>query len=246
MIQWVVRSPWRFFFMYVALILVLAMVLRLLLPDVEAGPGGLGVSQLIGQALLALVPLPFAAVLGWREVRLTSMRPARLAILAFPLATIAFGYVGGFRDMTAGYVATAVAVVLLVGFGEELAFRGVLMRLLLKRGVGYTVAVSSILFGLMHLVNFAFGMPWPAVALQVLFAGMTGVGFAAMTLRTGSLWPTIVLHAAYNLAFRVGAFEPFSLVSNMYYLLNGMGWVLFAIVVLRPSAFPREPEPLPA
>ena len=82
--------------------------------------------------------------------------------------------------MTAGYLATAVLLVLLVGVGEELVFRGILMRLLLRRGVGFAVATSSVLFGAMHLVNLLFGMPWQAVALQVAFAGGTGVGFAAV------------------------------------------------------------------
>ena len=78
--------------------------------------------------------------------------------------------------MDPSYVVTALAVVLLVAFGEETAFRGVLLKALLPRGVWPAVLASSALFGLMHLVNLALGAPWQAVMLQMLFAAMGGVG----------------------------------------------------------------------
>lgn len=75
----------------------------------------------------------------------------------------------------------------------------------------------------------------------MIFAGLTGVGFAAVTIRTGSLWPAVILHATYDLAFRVGDFQPLTPFSNAYFMLNGVGWLVFALIVLRPVALRRRP-----
>jgi membrane protease YdiL (CAAX protease family) len=133
----------------------------------------------------------------------------------------------------------AVASVLLAGVGEELAFRGVLLRLLLPRGVGPAVLLSSVLFGLMHVANLAVGADWPTTLLQVTFTALAGAGYAAVRLRTGSLWPCIGLHALFDLTFRVGNLEAGSPFQQLVFLLHGIGWAVYACAVLRGAA-PRE------
>ncbi len=83
--------------------------------------------------------------------------------------------------------------------------------------------------------------------LQVLFAGMGAAGFAALRLRTGSLWPGIALHAGYDLIFRVVVVQPGTAFANTLYTLHGLGWLLFAVVVLRKRRSARgEGVPTPA
>ena len=77
--------------------------------------------------------------------------------------------------------------------------------------------------------------------LPVVFAGMGAAGFAALRLRTGSLWPGIALHAAYDLTFRLVVIQPGTAFANAVYTLHGLGWPLFAVLVLRSP--PRAADP---
>lgn len=235
MLRELTRKPFQLWGLYFITVIALACIIKAVFPDLRPGPSGLSSVQLLAQILLTLLPIPFIVTIGWGKAGFNHPRNWQdLQILAFPVLTVVFGYLAGFREMNLAYLLTALAVVVLVAFGEEMAFRGILLKALLPRGIWQAVLISSALFGLMHLVNLALGAPWQAVMLQLLFSSMGGVGFAAITLRTNSLWPAIILHAFYDLAFRVGDFTPFTTFSNTYFLLHGVGWIVFAIVVLRP------------
>ncbi|RAX47764.1 hypothetical protein DQ353_18495 [Arthrobacter sp. AQ5-05] len=52
----------------------------------------------------------------------------------------------------------------------------------------------------MHLLNLLYGVDLIATLLQVAYATAMGFGFAVVTLRTGVLWPLIVIHALIDLA----------------------------------------------
>ena len=217
---------------YVLTLLTVAAIARTLWPDLTAGAAGLSPTQVGVQAFLTLLPLPFAWALGWRRAGFVA--PRQMLVAVFPLATVAFGYLGDLRAQTVTTTALAVVLVVLVAIGEETAFRGVLLPLLLPRGTAYAVTVTSALFGATHLVNLALGAPLHGVILQMLFSGMGAAGFAALRLRTGSLWPPIALHAAYDLTFRVVVVEPGTAFANAVYTLHGIGWLLFAVAVLAP------------
>jgi hypothetical protein len=200
--------------------------------------------QVIIQALLTLLPLPAAAALGWHVVGLR--RPRNLRLAAFPAATVAFGYLAPVEPQPVSTAALAVLLVLLVAVGEEIAFRGVLLQLLAPRGVAAAVTLSSLLFGLTHTVNLLMGAPAAGVALQVIFAGAGAAGFAALRIRTGSLWPGIGLHAVYDLAFRVMDVDPSTWHGRLYYTLHGIGLLTFAVAVLRRPLRSRRTTDLPA
>lgn len=77
--------------------------------------------------------------------------------------------------------------------GEELLIRGLGFQAL-RRGMGDVAAVvfSGLVFGGLHLFNP--GATWLA-ALEV---ALVGFWFGALTVRTGSLWLAMGLHAAWN------------------------------------------------
>lgn len=242
MIPSLLRRPFLLWAVYLVAVTLVALVFKALFPDLRAGAAGLSFTQLGGQVVLTLLPLPFVLALGWRALGFTA--PVNLRLLAYPSASVAFGFLVGFQDVGASHVLLAVALVLLVALGEEAAFRGVFLHALRPRGVWYAVLVSSAMFGLMHLPNLAMGAPPVSVALQVLFAGLGGVGFAALRLRTNSLWPGIAIHASYDLAFRVADIQPGSTHSNMYYMLHGVGFLALALVLLRPSVRAKLTTPV--
>ncbi|PCC45853.1 CPBP family intramembrane glutamic endopeptidase [Brevibacterium aurantiacum] len=86
-------------------------------------------------------------------------------------------------------IATVVTISLLVPLGEELLFRGVLMRGLLRYGAVIAVVGSSVVFALFHGVNMA--LPSALVV---------GVVAAEVVRRSGSVWPAVVIHVINNLA----------------------------------------------
>lgn len=82
---------------------------------------------------------------------------------------------------------------LAVGFGEEIFFRGYLLRTVLNRhGVRAAVATSSLLFSLVHFVNPGYA---PLVFVNIL---LVGVVLALAVLHHQSLWPAVGFHLAWN------------------------------------------------
>lgn len=100
---------------------------------------------------------------------------------------------------------------------EEFVFRGVVLGALLK-GWGQkqcgklgAVVVSSILFGLVHLINLAGD---PAALFEVLgqvgYSTLIGILLAAAVLRTGGLVFSVAVHALFNLVFDYAELLPFT------------------------------------
>lgn len=87
----------------------------------------------------------------------------------------------------------ALLVVAVAPFVEELVFRGVLLSGLARRiPVGWAIVASAVVFGCAHLPDFGFA--WYAVPALVLL----GVVLGWLRVRSGSLWPAVVLHATNN------------------------------------------------
>ena len=86
----------------------------------------------------------------------------------------------------------------LVGFLEELIFRGFLFTALRKDNLKTAVIVSSITFGVGHIINLLNGAVVAQTLLQIVYATAAGFLFTVIFLRGGSLWPCIVTHSAVN------------------------------------------------
>ena len=85
-----------------------------------------------------------------------------------------------------------------VGFLEEILFRGFLFRALLRDNVKTAILISSLTFGIGHLVNLLSGSPILATLLQIAYASAIGFLFTVIFYRSGSLWPCILAHGAFN------------------------------------------------
>ena len=101
-----------------------------------------------------------------------------------------------FLEMMNGSWESFVALVVVAPLTEELLFRGVILRgLIIQRGVWSGILWSAFLFAAFHL------NPWQFVA-----AFPVGIALGWLFVRSGSLWPCILLHAAFNSsAFLAGA-----------------------------------------
>ena len=90
--------------------------------------------------------------------------------------------------------------VLCVGFLEEVIFRGLLFESIAKDNVKSAVIISSVTFGIGHVINLFNGSGMDLVdnLCQIVFA--IAVGFLLVTIfyRGGSLLPCILVHSAIN------------------------------------------------
>lgn len=89
---------------------------------------------------------------------------------------------------------------LCVGFIEEVIFRGFLFKAIAKDNLKSAIIISSVTFGVGHLVNLfnRSGMDLVSNLCQICFA--IAVGFLLVTIfyRGGSLLPCIITHSAIN------------------------------------------------
>ncbi|WP_426070346.1 CPBP family intramembrane glutamic endopeptidase [Janthinobacterium sp. DSP2-3-3] len=128
----------------------------------------------------------------------------------------------------------------LVAISEELMFRAILLQGMLDRyAVWPAVLMSSALFGLAHTANGlatgdVSGALWQAVA-----ATLQGIGYAAIRLRTRSVWPMVLVHGLWDYALVTATLpNPAEYgVSILPYiaLLAVLPLCLYGIYLLRPS-----------
>lgn len=89
----------------------------------------------------------------------------------------------------------AVLSMLLVGFVEEMLFRGFLFRALLKKDpVPVAIAISAVTFGIGHIVNLLTGQANVETVIQVLFAVAWGYILTMVFYKSGCLWICIIVH----------------------------------------------------
>jgi uncharacterized protein len=88
---------------------------------------------------------------------------------------------------------------MLVGWSEEVMFRGVWLRGLFRsHGIWVAIIGSSLIFGAIHVLNVFLTGDLRGALLQAGAAFLSGVFLAAVRLRTGSLWTGIVLHGLWD------------------------------------------------
>ena len=93
-----------------------------------------------------------------------------------------------------------ILVMLGVGFLEEMIFRGLLFKAMLKDNVKAAIIVSSLTFGMGHIINLMNGSGAELVPnlLQVIYASAAGFMFVMIYHRTKSLFVCIITHGLFN------------------------------------------------
>ncbi len=117
------------------------------------------------------------------------------------------------------------------GLVEETLYRAIVLMAMIsawghtKNGIVKAVVLSSILFGMTHLLNLMI-RPWQVVLFQALVVSLPGIFYGALVLSGKSLWPAILIHWLTNAVVNVQviAIEGFQETTSM--------WILFAIVLI--------------
>ena len=117
-----------------------------------------------------------------------------------PLVVIALSAWGGGIDFEkeSGLILANLFLAINVVFAEEIYFRGIICNLWLEKSVKKAVIVSSILFGICHLMNVLGGASPVETSLQICFAFTYGIVFALIFIISKSIWPCILLHAFHD------------------------------------------------
>ncbi len=93
-----------------------------------------------------------------------------------------------------------ILTMLCVGFLEELIFRGLLFNAMKKDNPKAAVLVSSLTFGIGHIINLFNGSGAHPVStlLQVIYAASAGFMFVMLYCKTKSLLACIITHGSFN------------------------------------------------
>lgn len=89
---------------------------------------------------------------------------------------------------------------LCVGFLEEVIFRGLLFKAIARGNIRSAVIISSVTFGIGHIINLFNGSGMDLVGNLCQIAFAVAAGFLPVTIfyRGGSLLPCIIVHSAIN------------------------------------------------
>lgn len=93
-----------------------------------------------------------------------------------------------------------ILTMLCVGFLEEVIFRGLLFKSMAENGIKSAITVSSITFGIGHIINLINGSGAELIPnlLQVIYAMAAGFMFVMIFYKSGSLIPCIIGHGLFN------------------------------------------------
>jgi membrane protease YdiL (CAAX protease family) len=165
-------------------------------------------------SLVAADKLGFAGALGlvlagrglWRRCGFAGgLRLDRLGLL-WPIGLIAaFSVVQGAAETDPWRLLGWLAVSLAIGFGEEGVFRGLIMAVFGPDRPRLAVAVSSILFGALHLSGLLAPIDYRYVLTQAVAAGCLGLVLGSARLLAGSIWPAILAHGALDFCGLIAA-----------------------------------------
>jgi membrane protease YdiL (CAAX protease family) len=164
---------------------------------------------------------------GWSAIVLALIFPIVVGLIAYGIAWVSAlarfvprsDLAGdGATPLTAFVVILAASTTIgtialaLTAAGEEIGWRGYMLTRLIDAGVPRPVLVSGLLWGLWHVAGTLTGVyatgPSPVLSAMLLMVTITSLSYVIgrMRLQTGSIWPAIAVHAAWN-AVIVGAFD---------------------------------------
>lgn len=124
----------------------------------------------------------------------------RKYLFFFPLIIIASTnlWKGFALHMTLTETALHIVSMLCVGFIEEIIFRGFLFNALRKDNIRQAIIISSLTFGIGHIVNLLNGAELLETVLQICYATAIGFLFTVIFYTSGSLIPCVITHSLIN------------------------------------------------
>lgn len=145
---------------------------------------------------LTIIAASLLAVMGWwKAVGFKSAdRPKDLLYYIVPFLPLVINLIPGVEITSLLLLVEIFAITLMVGFAEEVIFRGLMLVPLKRRGLWRAAIITSLLFGLTHAMNVLTGKSVANDIAQVCYAMAIGFAYAALVLKKGMLWPLVLAH----------------------------------------------------
>lgn len=149
----------------------------------------------LGYRVLDPIRAPF-----WRSV-IFCLPAFLVAVNNFPFSQLIRG--GAVIDAPVWKIVLLFAECLCIGFFEETTFRGVVLLRLIERKqqsrlwVFWSIVLSSVIFGLVHLINLYNSSPI-AVLMQIGYSSLIGAMCSVVLIKTANLWMCVILHGVFN------------------------------------------------
>lgn len=223
--------------------IVARLVLREGFGDVSFRVGGRRGWKAIGVALVFPIIIGLVAYgIAW-TTGLVQFRP-KLIGLATPYVGVTLSPIGTFviNLVVAATIVTIYSV--RTAAGEEIGWRGYMLTRLISAGVPTPILFSGLIWGLWHVPLIIGGIyltgPPPALAalLWMITATAFSFVFARLRLATGSVWPAITLHSAWNAIIQT-AFDPASTSSGAELWIGESGMLVALTIIIAAVLFSR-------
>ena len=191
---------------------------------------------------------------GWRRVGLVGrdrMPAIRwivvLYVIQVVLLAVFLGLVLSVYDGPNKVMTFILINVIFIAFNEELLFRGFLWDSLSGLRPAPAIMLTSVVFGLVHLINGVTGSAWNGVIVQVVFAAIGGLFDAVVRYGTGSLYPTILTHYLLDTSGSLGADTSMVGIGIAIQVLSIIAAIIATIIIgirykdpVQPQAAPQE------
>lgn len=102
------------------------------------------------------------------------------------------------QDISVSHLLALAGSMLVFSINEELYFRGLILRVLMQKGIGVALVISSLFFGLAHLGSLVLGKSLGHTLALVTYSILFAFVCAQITLITRSLIVPIVWHFLHN------------------------------------------------
>lgn len=118
-----------------------------------------------------------------------------------------------------------------VGFIEEVIFRGFLFKAICKSNQKQAILISSITFGIGHIVNLLNGADILSAILQICYASAIGFLFTIIFYKGKSLIPCIITHSIVNSLsiFSVQGTQMLNIMTSVILCVISLGYGLWIL-----------------
>ena len=138
----------------------------------------------------------------WRSI-LFIIPPFLVVVNNMPILSLAWGDAYIIHSAPAYWV-WFILECLAIGLFEELAFRGVIFLMLAekrhstRKGLFWSLILTSAVFGAVHLLNVLMGAGIGGVIMQIGYSFLIGAMCSVVLLKTRNIWLCVLLHAVYD------------------------------------------------
>ena len=204
---------WQFLLLVLGYAAIIQVGGRVIGADVDSDEGWQTAGNMLEAAVIpialsSLFVVGLATWLGWWEQIIHEPRPVQRWVRTVPIALLLTAAVGSswgnLFDQQADLALTLVVMVCLVGFTEELMFRGVGLITFRRMGLteGKVALYSSVVFGAVHLTN-ALGTGTSAI-FQAIVVSFTGYMLYLTRRWAGAIWLSMPVHGSQDFLITSG------------------------------------------